>query len=117
MSTIREPYDMWVTWFLNRGPGLGIFDLLEFTQRFDPIDKELYWFAKYADFIVHYEHLQMEINQVLRKLNIKQITLRKRNVTKDKKPYKTYYTPEILKLFNEKYADEFTKYGYEVMNG
>jgi hypothetical protein len=108
---------MWITWFLNRGPTLGIFDLKEFTEEFEPRDRELYWFAKYADHVVKYESLQQDINNVLGQYRIRPIKLVPRNVTKGKKKPMSYFTPEILQLFNDKYQEEFTKYGYKVKHG
>jgi hypothetical protein len=113
VTTIRDPYDMWVTWFLNRGPTLNIFDMHEFTEKFEPRDGELYWFAKYADYLLRYEQLQADLNAVLRKLNIRLVRLEHRNITKNKnKKLKSYFKPETLELFHTKYGAQFRKHGY-----
>jgi hypothetical protein len=105
---------MWVTWFLNRGPTLGYNTLWEFTEKFEPRDGQLYWMAKHAHHVIHYEALNKNLNRVLRMVGLKEVKLTRRNVTQDKRPFMEYWDDYKLRnFFNNKYAAEFTLHGYK----
>ena len=113
--TVRNPYDVLVSWWLIIGEREGYKTFADFLTRCN--DRELMTkdgrlFYYDGDYTLHYEQLDRDVGMVLRTLGLKQVTLKRRNPTPNKMPYQNYYTPETKAIVERVYGEELARYGY-----
>jgi hypothetical protein len=136
VTVVRNPYDLVVTWWLRQKGGINRTLFKRFRDKAHQFQKEpsfleylevidgktsggpyirngkMFWME--ATEYLRYENLNEELNIYLKKFGINPIDLPRRNVT-DKRPWRSYHTPETFRVINEKFGDEFTKFGYEII--
>ncbi len=116
-TTIRNPYDMIVTWWITstaqRVP------LAEFIRgyegRHQVIRGRIYSRADDSDIVLRYETLDRDLADMLRLLRLPAVELSRDNVTPSKKKWQTYYDVESFAIVNERFGREIEDYGYKCM--
>jgi hypothetical protein len=66
-----------------------------------------------ADYVMRYESLQEDFNEVQRRLGISEpMEIPKRNVTEGKDHYRAYYTPRARRLVERAFAPDLVRFDY-----
>jgi hypothetical protein len=125
-AAVRNPYDIAVSWYLrNRhqkryGGYEGSFsDFLPLFIEKSPIpfivEGSMFSLAKDAKEIVRYERLNQDLDAVMRKIPgmPPRLKLEFENRTSEKKHWSLYYDDKAYSVMNEKFRDDFIKYGYQ----
>jgi hypothetical protein len=115
--TIRNPYDVLVSWFVLNKPGLfKNFDefIKGYNHTFMLVGGKMFWLeAPGNDFqYIRYEYLQEDWDTFLKSAGMEPVALPHENRTPGKKPYREYYGPDTIKLVEEKFGEEIAKFGY-----
>jgi hypothetical protein len=118
VSTVRNPYDLMVTWWLQTGPHVGT-AFADFVRHYPfrvtvpGASGCLYHHADDSHVLLRWETLEEDLNAVLGWRAVAPVKLQRVGVTQDKRPWQTYYDPEALRAANARFAREFTRHGYE----
>lgn len=82
---------------------------LENNDRFYSIDNELC-----VDFVIRYEHLEEDYNEVCRRIGIPATGLPhlKTGIRKERRPYTDYYTDETREIVAKLHANDLRFFGY-----
>lgn len=123
VTTIRNPYDLLVTWWLRQRENLikkwgHEPTFREYVEKADETtsggpyirDGRIFWMD--VNKHMRYERLQKDLNRFLRRHRLPEATLEKTNVTANKEPYKTYYDPETRALAEQRFGEEASHFGY-----
>ena len=133
---VRNPYDMFVTWYL-RMFGKYQMSKLETTLRREPTlldfmrlwhdgqplpyyrEDQIFYQAKDAHVVLRYERgLTKEVNSLMRKLpNVPSVEIGTASVTPDKDHWSTYYDQETYAFVNEAFKADFVAQGYQFLWG
>jgi len=136
-ATIRNPYDILTTDFYyeeDRFPHFPTF-IREYEHWPFVVQGKLFWLLDEADkawnevglfedhyqgegpsfVVLEYEDLDDELNILLRAVGLPILNLPRKNVSKDKKPWRTYYTEEAIEAVNERFGDEIETWGYDLL--
>lgn len=126
VSTVRHPCDLLVTWWLRQKdtiskrwkvPEPTFPEYIEFVDEDTPGGPyikggRMFWME--ADHYLRYESLQTDLDAFLAQLGLLTTQLEKQNVTKNKKPWRTYYDEATLSLVRHRFGEEAARFGYEV---
>jgi len=116
-ATVRNPYDVLVTWFIRMHSSIRAMSFLDFVTSYQNKDLErdgrLFFTCVDGVEVMRYETLQVDFDAMLAKIGLEPIQLERHNPTEIKKPWRTYYDEEILAAVNERFGHEFDRYGYE----
>lgn len=120
-ATVRNPYDVMVTWFIQMRSSIRNMPFLEFVKSYQNKDLErdgrLFFTCVDGVEIMKYETLQADFDAILDRVGINRTELKLHNPTGyKKKPWRTYYDPESLAVVNERFGHEFDRYGYEMLD-
>ena len=118
----RNPYDLAVTWFLRYAEKHRVEgeaenpDFHTFLRRFNAlpfvVEERIFWHG--ATEWLSYENLDVEVNQLLERLECPPVTIATDNVTPDKKDWRSYYDDEAFAIMNERFAQDIAPFGYNV---
>ena len=133
---IRNPYDLFVTWYLRQMGKSHMLHLeeslgreptlLEFLRPWHEVapwphmkDGRVFYHAKDAHVSLRYERdLTKEVNSLLRKLpHVPSIEVIPTNVTTNKDHWSTYYDKETYAFVNEAFKQDFVEHGYQFLWG
>lgn len=107
-TIIRNPYDFLVTCYVRRGRDASF---EKFVQSYNEppyiVDGRLYYHEPDCETVLRWEKLQVQLNKLMRELKLPKVELGKHNVTKDKKPWESYYTPKAFEIVNARFRKEF----------
>lgn len=70
-----------------------------------------------VDRVVRFENLATEFPEISRQIFGREEPLPKVNISRDRRDYRTFYTPETRRLVAEKYRDDIEMFGYEFDGG
>lgn len=116
VCTVRNPYDLLVSWWLIIGGRQGFKTFADFVVKCrDPFmvrNEKLFYFLE-TDYVMRFETLEQDLNTLLRKHKIRKVKLPKYNTTKDKKHYTEYYDDVIRALVTARFEEEIKRFGYE----
>lgn len=118
-TTVRNPYDALVTWWLRMQVRMTD-PFLEFIQTFEGKDfvrngKMFYQCIPGVE-VTRYENLEEGVNEMLVRAGLEPVKLPLANRTLRKKPWRTYYGPEEYAATNERFGEEIETLGYEVIH-
>jgi len=138
-TTIRNPYDILTTDFYYEEDRYPHF--LTFVREYEHwpfvVQGKLFWLldevdeawnaigVDFEDFyqgegpffvVLQYENLSEELDALLRTVGLPTVNLPRKNISKDKKPWRTYYTPEAIEAVNERFGEEIKKWGYDLLD-
>ncbi len=116
VTTIRNPYDILVTWWLSGndpGPFPGF--ILGFKERNFLRDGRLLYHAPTADIVVRYENLDVELPAAFKKCGLESVALERVNVTKGKANWRRYYDADAIEAANRRFGAEIEQHGYELL--
>jgi len=133
-TTVRNPWDLWVSWFYYSGYRMGTFSLpwLKAWQKrhstYYPYSNNLFGFyTQYADRILRFETLQDDLHDLLGdypgydnytvelpRINIGANRLTQRRSGTEEYHYREEYEkhPEVRDYIAKQYAEEIALYGY-----
>ena len=115
VSTVRNPFDLLVSWWLIIGERQGYSNFGDFiTNCRDPFmvrREKLFYFLE-TDYILRFENLEEDLNNVLRKHRIRTIKLPHYNATEDKKHFTQYYNDVTRSLVIARFSAEIERFGY-----
>jgi hypothetical protein len=108
-TVIRNPYDFLVSCFVRRGQGQPFESFVRSYNASPYIEQgKLYYHAPNCHSVLHWEKMPLCIDRLMRKLELPELNLKRHNVTKDKKPWPTYFTPKAFEIVNERFGVEFS---------
>ena len=110
VSTLRNPLDLLATWF-----HLSDYDeMLTFIDEYQhdkfTQDGRLYYLAKYCDEFLVYDRLTEDFNALLQRFKLGKTRIYRFNTTPNKRPWQSYYTPELEAYVRERFAEDFALY-------
>lgn len=116
VSTVRNPFDLLVSWWIVIGQRQGFKSFADFiTTCIDPFmvqQERLFYFLE-TDYILRFESLESDVNIVLKTRGIRPIILAVENKTLDKKHYREYYDDVTRPLVMARFGAEIERFGYE----
>lgn len=113
-TVIRNPYDFLATCYVRRGRDASFESFVQ-SYKDSPYIEEgrLYYHEPDCETVLRWEKLQVHLNKLMRELKLPKVKLEQHNVTKDKKPWESYYTPKAFDIVNERFGKEFEPF-YEL---
>lgn len=123
----RNMFDVLVSWWHNQNHVLGTNKPLNANYKpfADYLDEKAYhtnhkWFRdpvyhyglKYADVAIPYERLQTGMDSMFRRMWLWPVNLPEIGASK-RTDYRDYYTPELRKAVEDRWADDLRLTGYE----
>ena len=125
VTTVRNPLDMLVTYWLRQrsaaerylGKDVTFSDFVKSVDRVvGPtyiFNDQMFWHE--VDRVLHYEHLDKELNALLGELDLPSVVLEPRNVTQGKKPWRSYYDDVTLAVAKDRFKEEMEAYDYTLL--
>ena len=116
MATVRNPYDLVVTWWLRarRNDRVTLLEFVrDFQHRLFERDGRLFYLCTDDVEILRYETLQEDLDRNLAKAGVRPVVLDRVNVTEGKRDWRSYYGPEEIAAVEERFGHEMDRYGYE----
>lgn len=115
--TVRNPYDLVVTWFLRVGYRMQAHTLADFLERVQEralpapylLNNRMFWHEGEP---IRYEALQHELGGILQRIGLPPVTLPTINQTARKLDFTSYHTPRSLAIMRERWGKEIDAYGY-----
>jgi hypothetical protein len=138
---VRNPYDVLVSWYLrNLGHSMVVrmvrgtkedrnATLREFVELWLDLDMppyvtdgRMFYHADDGGLavpkrIVRYENLENTLNAALRACKAPHVKVGRENATPGKDHWSTYYDAETYAFVNDRFRDEFVKFGYPFLRG
>lgn len=113
-TVVRNPYDFLTSCFVRRGRNLS-FEAFVRGYNESPYveDGRVLYHVPDCHTVLRYEDLQSELDGLMNDLGLPDVPVGRHNVTKDKKPWETYYTPGAFEIVNERFGDEIEQF-YEL---
>lgn len=119
--TVRNPFDVLVSWWLIIGARYGFKTFKDFVRRCDNDfmvkQGNLFYFAHHAHFILRFENLQNDLDRMLDRLRLARVQLPHLNGTSKKLSYHNYYDPETIKIVAERFRSELLAFHYSFETG
>ena len=114
VTTVRNPYDVIVTWWLRatRGEGSFVAFIREFDQKPQINDGEIFTHIKHCDVVMRYEDLDQDFSGLMDILGLPRTVIPVDNMTPGKEPWQTYYDDEALEAVNLRFGVEIEGVGY-----
>lgn len=110
-TVVRNPYDFMATCYVRRGRG-KLFE--DFVRNYGASpyveDGKLYYHVPDCHTVLRWETLQTELDALMTELGLDPVPVGRHNVTKDKKPWESYYTPRAFEIVNQRFGDEFADF-------
>lgn len=120
MSTIRNPYDLLVSWYFHykqRAERRSFKEWLpqQLANPNDYIRKGLFYGLQWTNRVLRYEALQSDFNAVLVEMGLGPITIKPFNVSikREGRPYQQMYDLELIHLVQRHFGDVIAEHGYE----
>ncbi len=116
MSVVRNPFDCLVSWWLVVKdkwdyPDFKTF-VAECNDSFMVRQGNLFYFAKYSDYVIRFEDLQNQLNKVMDQVKLPRMSLRRVNVTDKKLSYHHYYDPKTIDIVKRRFRSELRFFKY-----
>jgi hypothetical protein len=133
---VRNPYDVFVSWYLRNLNHLQVLHLVkvkglqrdpnlrEFIELWADLDMppyvskgRIFYHAEDGGHavtrkIVRYEDLENSLNAALRACKVPHVKVGRENETPDKDHWSSYYDEDTYAFVNERFRDDFVKFGY-----
>lgn len=134
---VRNPYDVFVSWYLRNLTHFQVKHLvkIELNGERDPTLREFLELWLEADMfpymaegrvfyhaedggrrvrriVVRHENLEASLNAALREISAPVVKLGRENATPDKDHWSTYYDDATYAFVNERFQEDFVKFGY-----
>lgn len=106
VTTIRNPFAMLASWFVLSGERHMRKFLLNYNHSEMVKDGSLYYHMKHADYLLHYERLDEELNSCLKELGFGPVTIPRTNVTSNKKPHHSYFDAYDMELVQSRFYED-----------
>lgn len=123
ITTIRNPWDVLVSWWFKRQTTQSSFYDLP-LEEFIPLlvknnkqyfrDGKMFYMVPYANQILSYQHLQVHFNLALVKVGYapRDLVIANKS-TRRKKPYQAYYNTITRAWVANYFAEEIERYGFK----
>lgn len=131
---VRNPYDVLISWYLRnrshyqvthrakqRGRDLTLRDFLELWIEAEPfpylVRGRIFYHASEIDkrvprFVLRHERLEAALNAALRAVSVPCVKVGRENATPGKDHWSLYYDDPTYAFVNEKFRDDFVKFGF-----
>lgn len=127
VTTIRNPYDLLVTWWLRQKKVLEEHlgrevTFRHFVEVYDegmpggPYLRNGKIFWQDADHALRYERLQDDLDMFLERFRIEPVELGWTNVTTQKLPWPSYYDDETKAIVRRRFGEEIDSLGYRFLS-
>ena len=117
VTTVRNPYDVIVTWWLRATRGEGSF--VEFIRHYNRSPQlsskgEIFTHAKHANVVLQYDTLDEDFTLIMKLLGLPQEKILVDNVTRGKKHWEEYYdaSPGARAAVNLRFGPEIEELGF-----
>ena len=124
VTTVRNPFDLIVTWWLRQRKQLGekagreptFCEYLEMADEGTSggpyiRDGRIFWLR--TDKVFRYERLTRDLDRFLKKFRLPPVELPRTNVTSDKAPWISYYDSRAREIAVRKFGEEAKEYAYQ----
>jgi hypothetical protein len=107
----QAPFEEWLEHKFHYGGAKGS---VRRAMRIYPPPRHMYQaYIDGADYVMRYEKLQEDFNEVLKRLGVSEpIEIPRRNVTEGKDDYRAYYTPRARRLVESAFAPDLERFDY-----
>ena len=107
----QAPFEEWLEHKFHYGGARGG---VRRALRIYPPPRHMYQaYIDGADYVMRYERLQEDFNEVLRRLGVSEpIEIPRRNVTEGKDDYRAYYTPRARRLVERAFEPDLERFNY-----
>jgi len=122
MSTIRNPFDLFVSWYFHyaaRRPDQPMEPFKEWLAKQiahpnNYMEDGLFWGLPFTNRVLRFEHLQFDFDNVMAEMGIQSRTIETFNVSlkREGRAYQEMYDSESILLVQEAHADLLAEYGY-----
>lgn len=110
-TVIRNPYDFLVSCYVRRGGNQSFEGFVKSYNESPYIENgRIFYHVPDCQTLLRWENLQNELNELMRDLDLPEVPVGRHNVTADKKPWESYYTPKAFEIVNERFGDEFVDF-------
>ena len=113
VTTIRDPLDLIVSWFVLN-PDWHALGLNNFIKDYGHSaltrNGHLFYHLSKATCLLRYERLQDDLNAMLLGLGLQRVEIPTTNVTKNKKDFLSYHTPETINNMWRRFPWEMSLY-------
>lgn len=116
MATIRNPYDLMVSWYFHyaaRRPGTPMEPFTEWLPNIIKkpngyIEQGIFFGLKWANRILRFEHLQEDFDLLCDEVGLPRTFIESFNVSAERKgrPYQEMYDSELRQLIQQNFSDE-----------
>lgn len=120
MSTIRNPYDLPVSWYFHyrqRSETRPFKKWLpqQLANPNDYIRRGLFYGLQWTNRVLRFENLQADFNAVLAEVGLDPIIIEPFNVSHKREgtPYQEMYDVELIRLVQHHFGDVIAEHGYE----
>ena len=119
VTTVRNPYEVIVTWWLRATRGEGSFAgfIREINRPPQVIDGRIFSRADECVVVMRYESLEGDWKALLSRLGLAFVPIPIENTTKGKAPWETYYDAESFEAVRERFGAEIEQLGYGPCRG
>jgi hypothetical protein len=122
VSTIRNPFDLFVSWYFHYAQRRGGSVMEPFTDWLPRImgnpnhymRQGLFFGLPFTNRVLRYEHLQDDFDSVLEEIDVKPTTIERFNVSlkREGRAYQDMYTPDLIDLVLRHYGPVVEEHGY-----
>lgn len=123
ISTIRNPFDLFVSWYFHYAKRRGTRKMESFKEWLPYILKHpnaymkrgLFYGLKWTNRILRFESLQSDFDRVLTECTVTKVIIQPYNVSHNRKekPYQWMYNAELISLVLEYCGDQMLDYQFE----
>jgi len=116
-TTVRNPYDVIVTWWLRATRGEGSFvEFIRDYSRKPQLDSagEIFTHRKHCDVVMRYENLAEDFRLLMEVVGLPQVEIPIDNTTKGKASWETYYDDDSLAEVERRFGMEIEDLGYSL---
>lgn len=121
-TAVRNPYDMVASWYHMMKVAKGIvadMSMAEFVRTYEVHDfvrdGTLFYHCTEGVHVMRWETLQRDFEEVLEHLGLPIISLPRKNMTSNKRPWLEYFDTEALTAMNERFGHDIDRFGYSRM--
>ena len=122
MSTIRNPFDVMVSWYFhyaNRRKGVVMEPFKEWLPWIldhpNPyLGQGMFFGLPWTNRVLRYENLQADFDSALSEVGLEPVAIPLANVShlRERCPYQEMYIPKLRGLIEQHFEDELSDYGY-----
>lgn len=115
ITTVRNPFDLFATWY-QLNPEWQQKPFLNFINNYNHSHfirrGTLFWQDSFEVDLLRYEHLQLDLNNIMEDLGLPAVHLEEMNITPGKKFYREYYGVDEVSAVENRVPNDIEGYAY-----